>query len=118
MFLLCNGLLVAIVKNSGLIGNASPISNQRDEHVMGNGDNLPSSVKVLETNTDQKSVEIQEQQNGLSITEDEDEGEDEGNRIAITYEHEDEDEYLLMLSTEELNKRCDDFIRKMKSGFI
>ncbi|KAJ7964699.1 putative Transmembrane protein [Quillaja saponaria] len=105
MFMFCNGLLVVIFKNSGLICGASPstASHREEAHVMENGE--------------QKFVEMHEQQNRFPVKQDEGEEERTG-FIIIDEEEEEEDDDIVVLSTEELNKKCDDFIRKMKAGFI
>ncbi|KAM1373491.1 hypothetical protein ACFX2I_024187 [Malus domestica] len=130
MFLLCNGLVVFIVKNSGLIGTSPPGSSNL------NNENVPKSIEcrrkaaeLAETKATEApkakeevvNVEIEQ----VKVTEDE-------KRVLITVEEEDEccrnnfvvvddrdlyeEEGIEVLSAEELNKKCDDFIRRMKEG--
>lgn len=123
MFLLCNGLLVFIVKNSGLVGNSHSQSGDNlylnEEHGIKNGHRQQSVPELSENKAldlDESKIvvmEVEEEQviaNGsLSLTTVVGGGENE----LLTMQDEEEDEFGL-LSTEELNKRCDDFIRKMK----
>lgn len=127
MFLLCNGLLVFIVKNSGLIGTSPPDSNlnddEHDEKINGETRQVGAAelteTKAPKAKEDQLiNVEIgqeheekkrdlitadEECRNGLVIVEDH--GEFEGNEG---------EEGFGSLSAEELNKKCDEFIRRMK----
>lgn len=123
MFLLCNGLLVFIVKNSGLIGTSPPGSNLNDEKINGETRQV-GAVELTETKAPKAkedqliNVEIEQEheeekrelitedeecRNGLVIVEDH--GEFEGNEG---------EEGIGFLSREELNKKCDEFIRRMK----
>nr|XP_011467298.1 PREDICTED: uncharacterized protein LOC105352304 [Fragaria vesca subsp. vesca] len=130
MFLLCNGLLVCIVKNSGLIGTSPQGSNLNndEDHVKINGETQEVEVvELTETNAqmakedqvinvETEQVQVQEDENeeeddcinGLVNVEDHDEFEGEG-------EGEGEEE-AGFLSTEELNKKCDEFIRRVREG--
>ncbi|KAM4116049.1 hypothetical protein ACJW30_02G021000 [Castanea mollissima] len=122
-FLLCNGLLVFLVKNSGLVGNSHSQSGDnlylKEEHGIKNGHRQQSVPELSENKAldlDESKIvvmEVEEEQviaNGsLSLTTVVGGGENE----LLTMQDEEEDEFGL-LSTEELNKRCDDFIRKMK----
>ncbi|KAL4642529.1 hypothetical protein ACB092_02G025200 [Castanea dentata] len=122
MFLLCNGLLFFIVKNSGLVGNSHSQSGDNlylnEEHGIQNGHRQQSVPELSENKAldlDESKIvvmEVEEEQviaNGsLSLT-----TVVGGENELLTMQDEEEDEFGL-LSTEELNKRCDDFIRKMK----
>ncbi|KAM1512618.1 hypothetical protein ACFX1Z_024156 [Malus domestica] len=130
MFLLCNGLVVFIVKNSGLIGTSPPgSSNLNNEHVPKSIECRQKAAELAETKATEApkakeevvNVEIEQ----VKVTEDE-------KRVLITVEEEDEccrnnfvvvddrdlyeEEGIEVLSAEELNKKCDDFIRRMKEG--
>ncbi|KAM3707366.1 hypothetical protein ACJW31_02G019300 [Castanea mollissima] len=123
VFLLCNGLIVFIVKNSGLVGNSHSQSGDNlylnEEHGIKNGHRQQSVPELSENKAldlDERKIvvmEVEKEQviaNGsLSLTTVVGGGENE----LLTMQDEEEDEFGL-LSTEELNKRCDDFIRKMK----
>ncbi|KAG6724717.1 hypothetical protein I3842_03G270100 [Carya illinoinensis] len=132
VFLLCNGLLVFIVKNSGLVGNNSSLGDDLDEEcVMKNGDSRPSELGLSENKASDGSknalpgveeeeerangtlIALGEGENGLILTT-HDEDEEQDNSLVIIKEEEEEVNGLELLSTEELNKRCDDFIRRMK----
>ncbi|XP_050379881.1 uncharacterized protein LOC126797272 [Argentina anserina] len=112
MFLICNGLLVFIVKNSGLIGTSPQESNLNndEDHVKINGETREGGVVELTKTKAEEAKEVQvvnveiEQENELVIVENHNEIEGE------------EGEGVGFLSTEELNKRCDEFIRRVKAG--
>lgn len=131
MFLLCNGLPVFIVKNSGLIhGSSSPTTYQTEEivknNVGGTGKSEPKELEIAERVAGEKGEEIEfqveeeeEEEKSLITVEQKDEilnseekGEEEGKEIVIIDEDLQEVE-----ETEELNKKCEDFIRKMKAAF-
>ena len=135
MFLLCNGLLVFIVKNSGLVGNShSGYNLTNEEHVIKNELRQQSAPEVLSENNalDHGSkhvlMEVEEEQvtaNGFLITvaggehrlltmQDEDDEECKDLIVIEEEEEEEEEEGFGLLSTEELNKRCEEFIRKVK----
>lgn len=109
MFLLCNGILVLIVKNSGLINKSQP---QETNQINGET-SIKRSIELPELKTEVaegKTVAMEQnsEENVLLITED----------VADDQIEEDEqgEEEVGLLSAEELNKKCDDFIRKMKEG--
>ena len=124
MFLLCNGLLVFIVKNSGLVGNSHSQSGDNlylnEEHGIQNGHRQQSVPELSENEAldlDESKIVImgvEEEQviaNGsLSLITVVGGGENE----LLTMQDEEEEDGFGLMSTEELNKRCDDFIRKMK----
>ena len=130
MFLLCNGLLVFIVKNSGLIhGSSSPTAYQTDEIVKNNvgasGKSESKAVKITEpvagengkgiefpVEEEKSLVTVEQKEDILNSEEKGEEGEGEGKEIMIIYEDE-----LVVEEAEELNKKCEDFIRKMKAAF-
>jgi hypothetical protein len=128
MFLLCNGLLVFIVKNSGLVGKSPLGDDLTEEHVVKKEDSLPSVPMAIDGNRNEL-VEVEEEkemadwslvtvgkgEEGLLTIHDE--GEEDGNGFIIIEKEEDEEgEESGLMSTEELNKRCDDFIRRVKEG--
>ncbi|KAA8524860.1 hypothetical protein F0562_011283 [Nyssa sinensis] len=120
---------VFLIKSSGLISNP-PLGNDINrEHVKNNGDDQQivrelSEMKALAT--EEVAMEVEEEQgqengnlvavvdaeNGLLVTEAADEEDDEF--IIIEEEEEEGEEGIGLLSAEELNKKCDDFIKKMK----
>ena len=131
LFLLCNGLLVFIAKNSGLIhGSPSPTTHQTEEIVKNNvGASRKSEsreVKITEPSTgengketefpveEEKSlVTVEQKEEIINSEEKSEEVEGEGKQIMII----DEDQHAAEEETEELNKKCEDFIRKMKAAF-
>ncbi|KAI4357957.1 hypothetical protein L6164_001869 [Bauhinia variegata] len=126
MFLLCNGLVVFIVKNSGLVDGSSPTANQSKEPAVDNPEFCRSELKVLESKAPilrENGVKIEhpdEEEEKKSVIVGEEDGvsekqegdEDERNEFLIIDEGEHDEE-----ETEELNKKCEDFIRKMKKAF-
>lgn len=142
MFLLCNGLLVFIVKNSGLIGTSPPGSTDlnNDEHAPKNSENRKRVVELAETTAPKAKEEVvnveveqeQEREDDEIFITVEEEAEEEDKRVLITQDEEEEgcrnslimvedhdayeEEGIESLSREELNKKCDDFIRRMKEG--
>ncbi|XP_022136122.1 ATP-dependent RNA helicase MAK5 [Momordica charantia] len=94
IFLLCNGLLVFIVRNSGLIGGSG--------EEQGGGGKVESKVEDGEER--ENGLVAEQEESEKLITEDEEHEEEE--------EEEEEDGGL---SNEELNQKCEEFIRKMKA---
>ncbi|CAN1858142.1 hypothetical protein LINPERHAP1_LOCUS42754 [Linum perenne] len=99
MFILCNGILVLIAKSSGLIGNG--------ETSVYEGRN---GVGVFELHEEDEEEEEEEEE--IS------EGEKEEVRV-VSFVSEDleeeEEEGSGLLSSEELQRKCEDFINKMKA---
>ncbi|KAK7258317.1 hypothetical protein RIF29_23890 [Crotalaria pallida] len=139
MFLLCNGLLVFIAMNSGLINTPSSstsITTKEEKEVAFVYNINRSSSQLEELNApeiatplahetvvmeiesptpqdEEKSLEIAEQESLAVLgTELEDGDEDEANALMII----DEDVHHSTEDIEELNKKCEDFIRKMKAA--
>ncbi|PON55054.1 Transmembrane protein [Trema orientale] len=114
VFLLFNGILVILVKNSGLIGNISPELDSKTNDVVS-----PSSSTVLIKTTpvkpsfDSEQVKDdhdEEKERELNDTnEEEEEGEE---------EEEEEEEGVGLPSSEEFNKKCDEFIRRVKEEIM
>ncbi|KAE8685264.1 hypothetical protein F3Y22_tig00111099pilonHSYRG00104 [Hibiscus syriacus] len=90
MFLLCNGLLFFIATSSVLFGGLGVESDMKS-------DKTPSISK----GGGQKRNRV-------------DEEEEISNELVPV--EEDEEEELGLLSDEDLNKKCEDFIRRMKEG--
>ncbi|KAL5540246.1 hypothetical protein UlMin_044486 [Ulmus minor] len=138
VFLLFNGLLVFIVKNSGLIGKYPPgIVHQNDENDPKNSNtsgpkphnlNLQKQASLggeqvdLVDDVEEKAIESSEH---LSKEEEEEEkeasieggGEEEEKEKEASIGKE-EEEGIELLSTEELNKKCEDFIRRMRREIV
>ncbi|KAG5232085.1 Tetratricopeptide repeat superfamily protein [Salix suchowensis] len=101
VFLLCNGILVLIVKNSGLkISHSHP-----DSCASFHGEQ--STKKIAKPAFGAAEEE-------KAVVEVEEAREDEQGCREIAVIDEDEDEVNWSLSTDELNKKCDEFIRRMK----
>ncbi|KAK7371809.1 hypothetical protein VNO80_05174 [Phaseolus coccineus] len=128
MFLLCNGLLALIAMSSGLVHSSSPPTTHPSiEQPAAVGhlektillDSKESDIAVAEpiagedTETPQEEEKILvnvEQENVVSSSSDE-QGEE--NALAII----EEDDQLAVDDNEELNKKCEDFIKRMKATF-
>ncbi|XP_020234328.1 uncharacterized protein LOC109814333 [Cajanus cajan] len=109
MFLLCNGLLVLIALNSGLT-NAP--SQQAIQHALA----VPVervAPPIAESPQEEENVLVVVEQEKVVSNAQEDEQE-EGNAIVIIDEHEHEHG---VDDAEELNKKCEDFIKRMKATF-
>ncbi|KAF5726540.1 hypothetical protein HS088_TW22G00219 [Tripterygium wilfordii] len=111
MFLLCNGILVLIVKNAGLMGAKE---NRKDRSEL----QREMKASVVAVQEEQQHVEetslviVKETEyDARSIIEEEEEFKEQINEIAVI----DEDGFGSE-TAEELKKKCDDFIRKMKEG--
>ena len=112
VFLLFNGILVIIVKNSGLIGNKSPELDLKTTNHDVSSTLLVKTTPVKATfdsvedddDYDDEEKESEQIQNGqLSIIE---------NSNNITEEEEEEP------CPEEFNKKCEDFIRRVKEEIM
>ena len=138
-FLLCNGLLAIIFTSSGLIGNVIPPQTALDSatndtrHVPKTTPEIANSSVALE-HVDFKEEELaigkmdNEEQEELAIVKmDEEEEEEElaivkmdnekEEKLAIVKVDEGEEEEAiveLLCSAEEFNKKCEDFIRRVK----
>ncbi|GAB4859331.1 hypothetical protein Ancab_010794 [Ancistrocladus abbreviatus] len=124
MFLLCNGILVFIVKSSSL--SSSVKENDRDngsyEKQINRAKHETKAVSDLEEKTVSGHSQFEEteenRRNGFSLIVEAEVEEEQFNGV---YEEEDEDEEGQeeekggeLLSIEELNERCEEFIRRRK----
>ncbi|GAV79186.1 hypothetical protein CFOL_v3_22651 [Cephalotus follicularis] len=105
MFLLCNGILVLIIKNSGLVTNS-----QWQTHVSSRCDLKHGNIHRQVVESSQKTDSVAEENVFMEVDEAQDEVEEQVNEFL------DEEGTDQLLSIEELNKKCEDFIRKMKTG--
>lgn len=128
IFLLCNGILVFIIKNSGLI--SANISDQ-ESHKEFKSTEFKNKTTTVESGTQfknqqeflEKVVEIDQNQEKEDkqierMSEDNlvsvgtiDENEDQESYVEIIEELEEDEEETL----EELHKKCEDFIKRIKS---
>ncbi|KAK5820011.1 uncharacterized protein LOC108483112 [Gossypium arboreum] len=110
MFLLCNGLLVFIATSSGLIGSSCVETDVKAEKAVkiSKLEVEPSEPKGSNLNPNVVAEFGQREEDVPLVVENE--GEEDRSM------EEDEDEELGWMSNEELNKKCEDFIRKMKEG--
>lgn len=129
MFLLCNGILVFIVKNSGVI-NKSPEEKETDlvnaKNAIKEKQSEQQVVKLSEEKVDMEVAEAQPEKRSCVVVADEnvvpvaqvdgDEEEAQEQECEILITDEDREGGIGLLTTEELNKKCDEFIRKMKEG--
>ncbi|GMN27639.1 hypothetical protein TIFTF001_001738 [Ficus carica] len=131
VFLLCNGLLVIIVTNSGLIGKSpqpdtssggiivgsSPLALQQvglendveDDDDVKNGSLQIVTLEREEEEEEEEEEEVEEQE----LLDEEDEMEN-GIIIYEDYYDEEEEGTIGLPSKEEFNKICEDFIRRVK----
>ncbi|GLT27452.1 hypothetical protein SLA2020_024490 [Shorea laevis] len=135
VFLLSNGIIVFIFKSSGLIGKSSlketdlrvPVPLMKTNH---NEQNQPEFAElksekktpIVET-TSEEAKEMEKgsltpkgEEKVMSIVGDEDE--EQGKELWFVKEYDEDDEEegeLGLMSTEELNEKCEDFIRRMKA---
>ncbi|XP_048434663.1 uncharacterized protein LOC125474734 [Pyrus x bretschneideri] len=131
MFLLCNGLVVFIVKNSGLIATSPPGSSNlnNEEHVPKSIESRRKAAELAETkateapkpkeevvNVEIEQVKVREDEKRVFITVKEEDECCRNNFVGVDDHDLYEEEGNEMLSAEELNKKCDDFIRRMKEG--
>ncbi|KAH1063096.1 hypothetical protein J1N35_028083 [Gossypium stocksii] len=144
IFLLCNGLLVFLAKFSGFISSSSQHSNLSDDIYnhqsfksytyipQTESTRLDTSTPLLDLEKEENAGFVEEEAKGSSIDEpfvedneesetyepEEEEEEEEDIEESENYEPEEEEEELMegnnVLSIEEMNKRFDEFIRKMK----
>lgn len=120
MFLLCNGLLVFIVRNSGLISSSG--REQCGGHGSREAEALGAAMEDSTTIIERKVEDGEERENGF-IAEEEQESERLVTEEEQQQEHEEEQEEekaeaeeVGALSNEELDKKFEEFIRKMKAG--
>ncbi|XAR55262.1 hypothetical protein NMG60_11035289 [Bertholletia excelsa] len=112
IFLFCNGILVFLIRNSGLSMSTSPQSVP---------DLAKKSAKAEEKQESTRFSPDKEHENLVSVQGGEDEplasqnGEEDAEDQFLDFEEEDE-EGVELLSAEELNRKCDDFIRRMREG--
>ncbi|CAE5967073.1 unnamed protein product [Arabidopsis arenosa] len=136
MFLLCNGLLVVVAKCSGLVASSKPIEKiwSNTDKTFDYGDfesyNAILEVKYNSVNRigtesflaeevtveeDTKHQETEEDDEDNTLADNEGEEECDLRDGSINEEEEEEENVGVMASTEEeMNKKFDEFIRKMK----
>ncbi|OMO61806.1 hypothetical protein COLO4_33339 [Corchorus olitorius] len=129
MFLLCNGLLVFIATSSGLITTYSvEKSESKAEKSIKSKESSEkkgfiAKVKQVAAEVDQETQDSKMESN-LALSQEteaialvaEEEKEEEQRNEAVVVVEEDEDGGFGSMSDEELNRKCEDFIRKMKEG--
>lgn len=130
IFLLCNSLLVFIAINSAPINQSDQNSNENISHSEFNvsytaapiADEHPVETESPEEEQEQEQQEAEEQEEEESLVTLEaenvlpDTNEDDEEENALMFIVEDEHEEYGD-ETEELNKKCEDFIKKMKAAF-
>lgn len=142
IFLICNGILVFLAKTSGLLCSRSrfdindlrwikklgdqeiQIEPRTEEFLLENQVLMESTNpnSPLEAKLEDKEELEQEEINGSTFIVENDEENDKDSESFFAFEDKDEEEEdeeetresMEMLSTEELNKKFDEFIRKMK----
>ncbi|KAI3457716.1 hypothetical protein Pfo_014379 [Paulownia fortunei] len=130
IFLLCNGILVLIIQTSGLISKITPVQSSSkggridDHHVVrvdesGFQEKKPKTVRKVEV-FEEKGRENggDDMEEGGVLAAEVDSKEDyQSSEIDEWEEEEEEEEEERIdeeLSTDELNKKCEDFIKKVK----
>ncbi|CAJ2640050.1 unnamed protein product [Trifolium pratense] len=127
MFLLCNGLLVFVgitrsLSWSSSVDESSNFVKDGSQSLYSNVEAIKESMlveeKVKNINLEVgkgSSILVSEQDEEISLFDDGDEDEDEEQEMVERIEEEEVvEEANLVLSTEELNKKFDDFIKRMK----
>ncbi|KAI9109040.1 hypothetical protein K1719_019995 [Acacia pycnantha] len=137
VFLFCNGLMAVIAKNSSLPSDhssshqfndldvAAPVHNslehdiaaadsaeQQEEEVKRMIVAFTDSQEEDEVISEQEEVE-EEEEKRIIVADNSQEEEEEGGNNGVWMTEEEEEEF----EVEELNKKCEDFIRKMKAAF-
>ncbi|KAK9084629.1 hypothetical protein Sjap_025040 [Stephania japonica] len=124
MFLIFNGILAFLARNSGLI-LSSPFQIDRHDEKAGiqyrnlevNYDVATENAIVEKKSNEGNEIEMVAENGGdAEQLEAEEEQEDELIESSIAYEGEEEDDESL--STEELNKKFDEFIKKMREEIM
>ncbi|KAK4279097.1 hypothetical protein QN277_016852 [Acacia crassicarpa] len=139
VFLFCNGLMAFIYKNSSLPSDhssshqfndldvAAPVHNSQ-EHDMAAADSAEQQEEEEEkriilaftysqeedeviADTEREEVKVEEEEKRIIVADNSQEEKEEGSNNGAWMTEEEEEE------VEELNKKCEDFIRKMKSTF-
>ncbi|XP_057793313.1 uncharacterized protein LOC131009931 [Salvia miltiorrhiza] len=108
IFLLCNGILVFIIQSSGLISKITPVdSGPKTVHHRPEKDGLEESkingvgkVEILEEKVSFSAEEVEEDLQNFEV------------KKWDEHEHDEEDDEGI--DTEELKKKCEDFIKKVK----
>ncbi|XP_028752712.1 uncharacterized protein LOC114712360 [Neltuma alba] len=101
MFLLCNGLVVFILKNSGLVHVKKDLEIQNNPNPIQNNPNPPEATEEKEDNRERMvSGEKKEEEEEQGIC----------HAIGAIDEEEEEED------TDELNQKVEEFIRKMKEA--
>ncbi|XP_010465116.1 PREDICTED: uncharacterized protein LOC104745548 [Camelina sativa] len=133
MFLLCNGLLVVVAKCSGLNVSSKPIETSNANKTFDYQDfksygtileleyNCADGIGGTESFLAEEVTTIEEVTKHQETEEDDDEEDDtladnDGDEVCDLREEEEQDDVELLTSTEEeeMNKKFDEFIRKMK----
>ncbi|KAK1569333.1 hypothetical protein Q3G72_035564 [Acer saccharum] len=117
MFLLCNGILVFIVKNSSKLVEESQQENTYSSHRINEKKptkkihNYRPEVDKLSSEENQSIIKVEAHQETEGKQEEENQ---EALIIAAEESNYDQEDGTGLISIEELNKKCEEFIRKMK----
>ncbi|TXG55529.1 hypothetical protein EZV62_020785 [Acer yangbiense] len=125
MFLLCNGILVFLVKNSARLVEESQLESDNSSDLINEKKtakerhNYQPEVVKLSSEENQsiiitKEVTVKEEAQEIEDKEEQEQENDEALIIAAEEYNCDQEDVTRLLSVEELNKKCDEFIRKMK----
>ncbi|KAG4139512.1 hypothetical protein ERO13_D07G197900v2 [Gossypium hirsutum] len=115
MFLLCNGLLVFIATSSGLIGSSCVETGVKAEKAVKISEGGSQTELEVESSEPKEKVvtEYDQKEEEVALVVELEVEREEGRSDEVVSDEEDEDE-LGWMSNEELNKKCEDFIRKMR----
>ncbi|KAF7140478.1 hypothetical protein RHSIM_Rhsim06G0176100 [Rhododendron simsii] len=106
IFLFCNGLLAFLIKNSSAVNTDQ--------------DHRKSVPEKTELGREEVLVEFKEEKgkenNTLTSHDESEEEEEDVEEFIVEEEEEEEEEGEGLMSAEELNKKCEEFIRKMREG--
>ncbi|KAK3184537.1 hypothetical protein Dsin_031823 [Dipteronia sinensis] len=127
MFLLCNGILVLIVKNSARLVEEPQQESDNSSHLINEKKptkerhNYQPEVVKLSSEENQsiiitKEVPVKEEAQEIEDKEEQEQEQENHEALIIAAEeyNYDQEDVTGLLSTEELNKKCEEFIRKMK----
>ncbi|GFQ03021.1 hypothetical protein PHJA_002445900 [Phtheirospermum japonicum] len=108
IFLLCNGILVLIIQTSGLITKITPVKFLSTNYSKGHVEELVDHGEPRSANIVNIKLEVFEEKAEIDCID------NPSQEIEKSENQEEEEEVDEGLSTDELNKKCEEFIKKMK----
>ncbi|XP_057506552.1 uncharacterized protein LOC130789761 [Actinidia eriantha] len=114
IFLFCNGILVFLIRNSVLASeNQMPVPESSEKRAVAREEAV--GIEQEKERGNENLIAEKGKENEILPTQQQ-EDEEEGGLDIIKEEEFFEEEGMELLSAEELNKKCDEFIRKMREG--